>query len=53
MSTRPNAPYRDRVEDEGIRCCYHGWLFDVKGKCLETPAEPAGSKLCERVSQRA
>ena len=24
-----------RVEDSGIRCCYHGWLYDVGGKCLE------------------
>ncbi|MES2510551.1 MAG: Rieske 2Fe-2S domain-containing protein [Pseudomonadota bacterium] len=28
-----------RVEDGGIRCPYHGWLFDVKGKCLDQPAE--------------
>ena len=30
---------------EGIRCCYHGWLFDVDGKILETPGEPPNSKL--------
>ena len=29
-----------RVEDQGIRCCYHGWLYDVAGRCLEQPAEP-------------
>src|SRR4029450_10509396 len=29
-----------RVEDAGIRCCYHGWLYDVGGKCLDEPAEP-------------
>ncbi len=29
-----------RVEDRGIRCCYHGWLFDVQGQCLEQPCEP-------------
>ncbi len=28
-----------RVEDGGIRCPYHGWLFDVNGKCLDQPAE--------------
>jgi phenylpropionate dioxygenase-like ring-hydroxylating dioxygenase large terminal subunit len=38
-----------RLEDGGLRCLFHGWLFDVEGRCLETPAEPAGSKLCERV----
>ena len=30
-----------RVEDQGLRCCYHGWLYDVNGRCLEQPAEPA------------
>lgn len=29
-----------RVENEGIRCCYHGWLYDREGHCLEQPAEP-------------
>jgi nitrite reductase/ring-hydroxylating ferredoxin subunit len=28
-----------RVESRGIRCCYHGWLFDVDGQCLEQPCE--------------
>lgn len=32
-----------RLEDGGIRCVYHGWLYDVEGRCLEQPAEPAGS----------
>ncbi len=42
-----------RREDGGLRCPFHGWLFDVEGRCLETPAEPPGSRLCDRVSQRA
>ncbi|MBM3352163.1 MAG: aromatic ring-hydroxylating dioxygenase subunit alpha, partial [Betaproteobacteria bacterium] len=42
-----------RREDGGLRCAFHGWLFDVEGKCLETPAEPAGSRLCEHIKQRA
>src|SRR5438094_3138545 len=29
-----------RVEDGGLRCIYHGWLYDVHGRCLETPGEP-------------
>jgi phenylpropionate dioxygenase-like ring-hydroxylating dioxygenase large terminal subunit len=37
----------------GLRCCYHGWVFDVDGQCLETPGEPAGSRLHERVCQGA
>jgi hypothetical protein len=42
-----------RCEDGGLRCPFHGWLFDVDGKCLETPAEPEGSVLCQRVRQKA
>jgi nitrite reductase/ring-hydroxylating ferredoxin subunit len=38
-----------RREDGGLRCPFHGWLFDTAGRCLETPAEPEGSRLCESV----
>lgn len=40
-----------RFEGDGVRCPFHGWKFDATGRCLDTPAEPAGSKLCERVKQ--
>jgi phenylpropionate dioxygenase-like ring-hydroxylating dioxygenase large terminal subunit len=39
--------------ERGIRCCYHGWVYDVDGRCLETPGEPAGSRFRERVWQGA
>lgn len=42
-----------RYEDGRLRCVFHGWLFDVNGKCLETPAEPAGSRLCDHIRQRS
>src|SRR6185312_1975454 len=29
------------VEDDCIRCFYHGWKFDGSGQCIEQPAEPA------------
>jgi nitrite reductase/ring-hydroxylating ferredoxin subunit len=29
-------------ESNGIRCCYHGWLFDVDGRILEIPGQPDG-----------
>ena len=32
-----------RLEADGLRCPFHGWLFDGKGHCLEQPAQPAGS----------
>lgn len=37
------------VGAKGIRCCYHGWLFDVDGTILETPGEPADSTLKDRL----
>jgi hypothetical protein len=42
-----------RLEDGGLRCAFHGWLFDVGGHCLETPAEPTGSRLCANIRQKA
>ena len=40
-----------RIEDEGIRCCYHGWLFDAEGRCLDQPGEPEGSDYKDKVRQ--
>jgi 5,5'-dehydrodivanillate O-demethylase len=42
-----------RVEERGIACAYHGWLYDARGDCLECPAEPAGSLFHLTVKQRA
>ena len=42
-----------RVDDRGIRCCYHGWLYDVRGRCLEQPAEPEDSRFKDRVQHPA
>ena len=39
------------VEERGIRCCYHGWQFDVDGTILDTPGEPANSTLKDRLRQ--
>ena len=38
-----------RLEDGGLRCPLHGWLLDVDGACLETPAEPSTSTFRHRV----
>ena len=37
------------IEEKGIRCIYHGWLYDVNGDCLEQPLEPTGSTFCQKV----
>jgi nitrite reductase/ring-hydroxylating ferredoxin subunit len=42
-----------RLEDGGLRCIYHGWLYDRTGRCLEQPGEPAGSTFHERIRQAA
>jgi len=42
-----------RVEERGIACAYHGWLYDAHGNCLETPAEPLNSKFHLTVKQRS
>ncbi|HEU4340962.1 MAG TPA: Rieske 2Fe-2S domain-containing protein [Candidatus Binatia bacterium] len=31
-----------RIEDGGLRCLYHGWLYDIGGRVLEQPGEPGG-----------
>jgi 5,5'-dehydrodivanillate O-demethylase len=31
-----------RVEDDCIRCLYHGWKYDGGGRCIDQPAEPVG-----------
>jgi nitrite reductase/ring-hydroxylating ferredoxin subunit len=42
-----------RCEDGGLRCLYHGWLFDGASRCLEQPGEPAGSTFHQRIHQPA
>ena len=38
-----------RLEDNGIRCPFHGWHFDRTGQCVEQPAEPEGSKMTQTI----
>jgi phenylpropionate dioxygenase-like ring-hydroxylating dioxygenase large terminal subunit len=33
-----------RLEDGGLRCIYHGWLYDIRGRCLDQPGEPGGGE---------
>jgi phenylpropionate dioxygenase-like ring-hydroxylating dioxygenase large terminal subunit len=48
---RGTSLYYGKVEAAGIRCCYHGWLFDVQGHCLEQPCEPGGGKRADKARQ--
>jgi phenylpropionate dioxygenase-like ring-hydroxylating dioxygenase large terminal subunit len=50
-----NCPHRGaslffgRNEESGLRCVYHGWKFDVDGRCLDMPSEPAESNFKDKV----
>ena len=37
-----------KIERRGLRCCYHGWHYDIDGRILDTPGEPEESRLKER-----
>src|SRR5712692_7123630 len=42
-----------RNEDCGIRCIYHGWKYDVNGKCVDLPNVPPGSRYHDTISIKA
>jgi len=42
-----------RNEEEGLRCVYHGWKFDVEGRCVDMPSEPAESNFRSKVRAKA
>jgi phenylpropionate dioxygenase-like ring-hydroxylating dioxygenase large terminal subunit len=42
-----------RNEEDGLRCVYHGWKFDVRGACVDMPSEPAESNFKSKVHAHA
>lgn len=42
-----------RVEAQGLRCCYHGWLYDERGRCQDQMCEPNGGEHRENYRQGA
>ncbi len=50
---RKTQLYFGFVEDDGLRCAYHGWKYDVSGQCIEQPFEPANSPLKKEACLRA
>jgi phthalate 4,5-dioxygenase len=50
---RTASMYFGRNEECGLRCVYHGWKFDIEGKCVDLPSEPAGSTLVNKVTIKA
>ena len=45
--------YFGRNEEEGLRCVYHGWKFDVNGECVDMPNEPVESNFKHKVKTKA
>jgi phenylpropionate dioxygenase-like ring-hydroxylating dioxygenase large terminal subunit len=43
--------YYGKVDENGIRCCYHGWHFDPQGRCTDQPCEPQGGLHRDNVRQ--
>src|SRR5579863_4227206 len=41
-----------RNEEEGIRCAYHGWKFNVRGRCVDMPNEAPQCQFAEKVKLR-
>ncbi len=42
-----------RIEDGGLRCLYHGWLYDRCGRVLDQPGEPGGGAHKHEIQHRA
>jgi phthalate 4,5-dioxygenase len=45
--------YWSRNEENGLRCVYHGWKFDITGQCTDMPNEPAASNFRDKVQAGA
>ena len=45
--------YHGFIEEEGLRCPYHGWVFNVQGECIEQPYERAGGPLMQQACMRS
>ena len=42
-----------RNEECGLRCAYHGWKYDVEGRCVDMPSEPEESTFKDKIRLRA
>lgn len=50
---RGTSLFFGRNEEEGIRCIYHGWKFDITGACVDQPGEPEENNFKAKVSVTA
>jgi phthalate 4,5-dioxygenase len=42
-----------RNEQNGIRCVYHGWKYDVTGQCVDQPNLPPSKVFADKVHAKA
>jgi phthalate 4,5-dioxygenase len=42
-----------RNENDGLRCVYHGWKFDVEGNCVDAPNLPNDQAVRDKVKAKS
>ena len=52
-SHRGASLFFGRNEENGLRCVYHGWKYDVEGHCVDMPNEPPESNFKDKIRQRS
>src|SRR5713226_7842461 len=52
-SHRGASLFFGRNEENGLRCVYHGWKYDVQGRCVDMPNEPAESNFRDKIRHLA
>jgi len=45
--------YFGQNRENGLRCAYHGWKYDVEGRCVDQPSEPPETSFAHKVRLRA
>jgi phthalate 4,5-dioxygenase oxygenase subunit len=52
-SHRGASLFFGRNEEVGLRCVYHGWKYDVDGRCIDMPNEPPESNFRDKIRHPA
>jgi phenylpropionate dioxygenase-like ring-hydroxylating dioxygenase large terminal subunit len=53
LRASPTNLFWGRNEDNGLRCVYHGWKYDVNGQCVDMPSEPEDSNFKDKIVIKA
>jgi len=52
-SHRGASLYYGFVEEDGIRCAYHGWKYDACGRCVDQPFESPEAGFKDKIAHPA